>query len=273
MTPIFIPTYGREEVTSLKGFSSRLAERAILVVVTEEEGERLSTRIPTKYLVCPVQGRGIHLVRDWVVTYCREKDIDCCIMLDDDLRFRVARFEGGKKKFRPPTSNQLERYFDKVERKCLEDGVGFASFSQEFFNTSGNEWEPDKDNASTYFVNVSAIERSKASFLLPSVDDRRFILETIAAGLGVWANTFISTTKVGKPGRGGEAKVGGRGLRHEESLRYLAARYPRFVRLRESKNPAYKVNYGTDVAATFYYAALRRAVNRGEEVAVSLSDR
>lgn len=281
-TPIFIPTFGRKAVRTIESLCDVLANRVRLVVDSDESGRKLSKGI-VRWIVCPCQGTGVMNVRDWLVSYCKQYGIDCCIMLDDDIRLSVAYFKSykdgieeaelgylptptSKKKFRYPVDRELVRHFDAAERLCLRKGVGFTSFSQTFFNNGHKAWAQNKDNASTYFVNVSAIERSGASFLGSYIEDRKYILETIEAGLEVWSDTYVGVTKIGKHAIGGQWTAGHRGPKHEESLRTFATTYPRFVKLRKSTNPAYLANYGTDLSAIFYLQRMWDAVKRGENV-------
>lgn len=259
MTPIFIPTYGRSEVKTLHSLPIQLAKRVALVV---SPGTRLGN---VAHLDCPIQGSGIHNVREWLRGYARSQRIPCLIMLDDDLKLTTAVWEDGKKRFKSDPQ-RLSMEFQDTESRCLTPGVAFASFSQTYFNLEPRRWAQNKDNAGTYFVNVEEAYRSGLTFDLPSVDDRRFILGAIENGKEVWANTNVGATKIGEHGRGGEATVGERGARHEASLRLLARRYPRFVKLRTSSNPAYQQNYGTDLTATFYLSHMWKAVQRGEQV-------
>jgi hypothetical protein len=264
-TPIFIPTYGRKIVRTLDSLDIPLLNRVLLVVDSSESGNRLSRGI-VRWIMCPCQGTGVMNVRDWLVSYCKQSGIDCCIMLDDDIRLSIAYFKEGRKKFRSPRDGELLAHFDAVERLCLCKGVGFASFSQTYFNTTPKVWARYKDNASTYFVNVPAVDTSHASFLGSYIEDRKFLLETIEAGLEVWSDTYIGVTKIGKHAVGGQWASGNRGPKHEMSLREFSTTYPRFVRLRKSTNAAYVANYGTDLSATFYMQRLADAVKRGENV-------
>jgi hypothetical protein len=188
------------------------------------------------------------------------------VMLDDDLQFRLAGFNDEDKKiFRKAHPEELEEYFVECYKKCLEPNVGKVSFSQEFFNTTVDEWAQNKDSAATHFVNLKTQKLSGASFLLP-LDERRFELETIEKGFELWANTMISVKKLAKHGVGGDSAVSGRGARIESALKYLSETYPRFVKIRKSTNSAYIQNYGTDLAGTFHYANMWKAVKRGEDV-------
>lgn len=267
-TPIFIPTYGRQVIRTLDSLCLSLRDRVVLVVAPPPN---ISSLPPARlfglnYVVCPCQGQGVMLVRDWIVQHCKRLGIDCCIMLDDDIRLTVGRFKDGKKRFRAPIGDELIQHFNMVERLCLSRGVGFASFSQTFFNEDKETWARNRDNASTYFVNVPATALSGASFLGSYIEDRKFILETIEARLDVWCDTYVGVTKIGRHAVGGQWASGHRGPKHEESLRTLAETYPRFVRLRRSKNRAYIKNYGTNLSATFYLQRMWEAVKRGEKV-------
>jgi len=262
--PIWIPTFGREKVITLNQLTRRDQERTNLVVANKDEGERLTKGTSANYIVCPVQGKGVHIVRDWIMQQCIEKKHEIVIMLDDDLKFHACSgFSGDKKVFKIAFGSQVEEFITQCEDKAKRLAVGFTSFSQMFHNTTHFRWQENKDNASTYFHRTKLAVNHQLKYAIPSVDDRHFILSVIELGYIVYSNTYITSTKVGKHGIGGEAAVGNRGKNHEESLRLLADRYPRFVRLYTTTSKSYIQNYGTDVAARFYYANMARYVQNG----------
>lgn len=263
--PIWIPTFGREKVITLDQLTRRDRERTNLVVISKDEGERLTQGISANYVVCPVQGKGVHLVRDWIVQQCIKKEHEIVIMLDDDLKFHVCSgFSNEDKKiFKIASSLQVEQCITECEDKARRLAVGLTSFSQMFHNTTHFRWQENKDNASTYFHRTKLAVNHRLKYAIPSVDDRHFILSVLELGYVIYSNTYITSTKVGKHGDGGEAAVGDRGRRHEESLRLLADRYPRFVRLYTTTSESYVQNYGTSLAARFYYANMARYVQKG----------
>jgi hypothetical protein len=151
---------------------------------------------------------------------------------------------------------------------CLRPKVGFVSFSQRFFNIDRKAWVRNRDCAHTCFVNVANVARSGASFSIGSEDTKKFIIETIEARLQVWADSYLAVTKIGMHGTGGECEIGDRSERHEAALRFLAARYPGYVRLYESTSDPYRRNYKTRLAPRYSLHRLWQAVERGERVRV-----
>ena len=267
MSSIFIPTYRKQKVTTLACLPTTLLDRVVLIVESRAEGKRLTKEFSVKWCVSPSQGTGVHNVRQWLMSRCRKAGQPLCIMIDDDLRFKIAKFEEGKKRFRNPLkAEELVKPFSLCEEKALAHMTGMASFSQAFFNTTREIWEQNKDNASTYFVNVDVASKSKARFYLPSVDDCAFMLETVLAGYELWSLSTVATVKVGKQGGGGEASVGDRGRRHEDAIFALVKRFPKYVSSRKTTNKAYRENYGTDTMIVKRLAAMWKAVKAGKEV-------
>jgi hypothetical protein len=179
---------------------------------------------------------------------------DVCVILDDDIKLQCGVFVGGKKRFRR-NDDELHRSFEDVIERCRQPQVGFCSFSQAFFNTSLERWRQNSDNAGTYFVNVCNAIRYNLDFRW-YIDDRGLMLETIAEGLECWAHTYVAATKIGRHGIGGEASDSGRGAKHRECIRQLAARYPGVVVPVITQNASYIQNYGTNVSAKFYLSRL-----------------
>lgn len=263
-TPIWIPTYGREKVITLSQLSTSDRLRTRLVVESDEVGKKLTEGTNASYQVCPVQGKGVHIVRDWIVQQCIKMDIDNVIMLDDDLRFhQCTGFKDSRKQFTKASPLQVEYALFECEKILQHPNVGFASFSQGFHNNSEERWAEYKDNASTYFHRAKLTTAFGITYGIPSVDDRHFILSVIEKGFKVNSYTYLTATKVGKHGKGGEAATGNRGKKHEESLHLLADRYPRFVKLYATKSQSYIENYGTSLAAKFYYVNMAKYVAKG----------
>lgn len=258
--PIFIPTYKKDKLPTLDNLPSKLKKRVIMVVHKDDKRFNYMS-----HLVCPDQGKGTAKVREWIMSYCRVNNIGIACMLDDDLAFKTARWEEGKKRFKLAKAKELVEYFNKCERVAELKDSGMSSFSQEFFNRSIDEWREDKDNASTYFINVK--NYPPGTFIsVPTCEDRALCLKLIEKGYTLRSNTYVSSTKVGKHGRGGESAVPNRGQRQEKAIEILANRYPRFVKPRRTTNGKYIQNYGTDLQGRYYYANMRKSQKRGEDV-------
>lgn len=278
--PIYIPTWGRMPILTLQNLPPVLKDRVVLVVDTHERGESVG-KFKLRWLVCPFQGVGIGYVRDWIVQHCVRKKIPCCIMLDDDIRFWVAYFKHDplpnqenspdklgplRKYFRGPKEGELVSHFDVAEKMCMRPNVGFVSFTQKRFNKEERAWVRNRDCAHTCFVNVANVTKSGASFSIEAEDTKKFIIETIEARLEVWADSYLSVTKIGSHGIGGESEIGNRGERQEAALRLLAARYPKYIKLYETDMPTYRRNYKTRLAPVYFLHNLWCAVERGQSV-------
>jgi len=271
LNSIYIPTYRKSAVTTLRSLSPKLLSRVVLVVESDEEGKRLSRdNTLISYLVSEVQGQGAMKVRSWLTRHSIDKGESVCIQLDDDIKLSLANWIAGKKRFRvPDLLTRFETEFDAVEMEAQVPNVGLASFSQTYFNTSKPYWASFKDNASTYFVNNEAYDRYGIEFDrgIP-LEDRSMMLSCIENGLTTRHRTYVGVTKIPNGNQGGENAKGRehRGRLQEESLRDMAEMYPRFVKLRTSSNSKYIENYGTSLTASFYYVNMAKAVQRGENV-------
>lgn len=93
---ILIPTYDRvdKQHTHDRLFPSvRDRWNCTLVVRPDEEGRHRAAGRRT--LGCPVQGRGMAVVRQWMLDWCAEAGHGKVLMLDDDLSLQKWRLVGG----------------------------------------------------------------------------------------------------------------------------------------------------------------------------------
>ncbi len=81
---ILIPTYGRvEKQTTYDFLCDSLKEDTLLIVSRDEDAPHRDRG--RKTLLCPVQGKGTALVRNWMMEWCYKNDYKKVIMMDDDL--------------------------------------------------------------------------------------------------------------------------------------------------------------------------------------------
>lgn len=266
MSNIYIPTFGRPKVKTLETLPRALLKLVVLVVDSDKTGRALVGDSGATWVNCPVQGTGAAKVRTWLLNRCLRHKEQLCIMFDDDVRFTVAHFEEGRKRFRKPSDPQkLVDYFWECVDRAKYPEVGMTSFSQTFFNDTKNTWCMNKDNAATFFINLESMKKSKAAFDR-ATGDVSFMCKTIASGYQIWAHSMVGVQKIGEHRLGGENAVSNRGKRHAESLKELAAMYPKYIILKKTTNPKYIENYGTDVTVVKRYAAMWNAVQQGKDV-------
>ena len=263
--PIFIPSWNRDSIVTLKSLPKGLKERVCVVTKTVKQGEKIAEGC--KVLTCPVQGRGIHLVRQWLLDRAVKSGLSKLIMLDDDLRLLPGSFEGEKKVFKEDPKS-LTKWFRVAEERCLESGVAQTGFSYAYFNTGRDWWFPNRNTSSTYFVNVKAAKDNNLDFLLPSTDDRHFQLSAIEKGLMIWSLSMVVSYQALKQGTGGETSLGNRSEKTRKSYLALAKRYPKYVKVKEDEkyNEPKKTSIGGGLKIVFYMHRMYKAVKRGEDV-------
>jgi hypothetical protein len=234
---IYIPTYKRDKVVTYQSLPERLRRQTVLVVA-EEEAERYHELCPLATIqVVPEQGKGAALVKQAIYDHCHSNNEPACAMLDDDLVFKEAAWEQGRKRFRQARHETLQEAIDKLCAKCLESGTAFTSLSIPFFNRYQETWARNKRMEHSLIINVKACKSIGASFLgIPSVSDVKFCLECYTAGLCSWTLTDLAVVDLSRPGEGGENYDGKRAERFAEAVEYLTARWPRYVTRREVKN-------------------------------------
>jgi len=257
--PIYILTYRRERMLSYENLPNSLKAR-VIAVADAQDSERLKATYPglrvwSDFSAREAQGRGVNYARQVILDECRHP---LCITLDDDLIFLTGKMEGGRKRFNKATGSEVVRYFDELSEKALSPGVAFTTFSSTFFNTTEEPWLTNKRTAYSFFINVGEVRRVGAGFGISGPTrwcngDINFSLECYTHGLKSYSSSFFSAKDMSKPATGGCASYeGGRARRHEESARWLADHYPRYIKLVLSKNRRHKANMGTLVDIRFY---------------------
>jgi len=84
---IYIPTYGRQyDQRTIEYLSQGVLNNTEFVVSAQEAPTFAKNGWP--HVVCPVQGQGIHLVRQWILDNASERYI---CMIDDDLAFYTRK--------------------------------------------------------------------------------------------------------------------------------------------------------------------------------------
>lgn len=94
---IFITTYGRRDKQITFSHLPESVKRHTLLVVSKGEADYHLER-NRKVLICPVQGKGLTGVRQWILEYCNRKQIRKMILLDDDLQPETKRSNNKIKK-------------------------------------------------------------------------------------------------------------------------------------------------------------------------------
>ena len=80
---IVIPTFNRVGNQLTLSMSQWLRDNAEVVIHPDESGKH-----PAKEIICPVQGQGTHIVRQWILDNITD---DYVCMLDDDLRLYIRK--------------------------------------------------------------------------------------------------------------------------------------------------------------------------------------
>lgn len=108
---IFIPTKGRLDNQKTYDILVSLGLKPVLVVEPQEHDR--ATVLGYPHLTLPLNNQGIVYVRNFILSYCREKNIDYCVMIDDDVNYF------GKTDF--------------VKKKVIKDNTAFLSALDYFY--------------------------------------------------------------------------------------------------------------------------------------------
>ena len=259
---IYILTYRRDRVLTYENLSKALRKRVVFVT-DEEDGRHLGKLYPgSRFVFCPEQGTGSANVRQWIVDLVRRQKQKLCIIVDDDLAFMSAHWEEGRKRFRRATDAELNRAFERLEKKARGKDVAFASFSDPFFNVQKEEWALCKYAMCAFFINMETLEKTGARFDgIANRSDLKFMLETWTKGYPSYNSLFLAVKNRGDSGTGGESLrladgsltkgARPRGERQEEAHLQLARRFPKYVRLVE-RTHARAEAIGTKLDARVY---------------------
>lgn len=258
-SPIYIITYRRDRVLTYENLPERLKGR-VQLVTDREDGARLRSRYPGALtLLCPVQGKGIGEVRQWVLeTAYKNPQFKVCVMLDDDLQFQHGVWKpnafdtGERKMFVKASPDDIATAFARLEEKAQEDGVGFTTCCTPFFNRFKEQWLM-KRMAHSFWINTESAKEAGATFLGTRVMvDIKFSLDMYTAGFPSWSLMNFAARDTAPLASGGVNALGNRGAKHEEAARWLSAKWPRYVVVTENGAAKHLKNIGTKVDIRFY---------------------
>lgn len=248
--PIYIPTYQRPVVVTYEELPDRLKNRCFLVIAKKQR-PFLEKKYPFARLQhCPVQGQGAAKVKQWIYERCTTQ---VCIILDDDLKFKEANWEDGKKRFRKANEDQLLNAFASLQDQCVTSDTAFASFSTPFFNTTCDRWKENQRMVMSFFINVATCRKIGAKFSgIPTMEDVKFSMECYTAGYKSQTLMDVAVVDCSKPQSGGEWCIpGSRKVAHEAAVDYLLSRWPRFVRERIMLSAEHLATMGTQREIVF----------------------
>jgi hypothetical protein len=161
---IYVPSFRRKRILTYENIPDSLRERVVLVVhESEAEAYRKLCPLATVF-IDPMQGRGAVYVKQAIFDRSIRDGTNPCIILDDDLAFKEAVWEDGKKRFRKASGPAIERAVHLLAEKSLKPDVGFTTFSTPFFNDHEDEWAQNKRLAHSMFINVENCSRVGAEF-------------------------------------------------------------------------------------------------------------
>lgn len=247
--PIYIPSYGRSKIWTYEEMPKAFKGQCVLVVCREDARALRKTYHDVKLWISEEQGKGAGPVRQAILERCAKAPV--CIMLDDDIRFKVGIWEEGKKRFRKGPEQVVQKYLAELIQKTLEAGTGFCSLSTPFFNSYRDVWAMNKRKMASLFINMHSVRVAGSSFTgIPTMEDIKFCLELHSAGYVSWTHTYLAAIDAGQ--RGGERSPA-RAENHTVAAHLLAKWYPKYVKLRDaSKNKTHMENIGSPIDITFY---------------------
>ena len=232
-----------------------LQERTVIWTGTNyQEIQRLC---PTAQVIATsIQGAGGPIVKQHILeqSLTHFKD-DVCVLLDDDLQFQYGRIEAGVKRFKKASSKEIEQGFADCLNKVAEC-LGFVCLGTPFFNKEPAKWVLNKKGCYAFFIKHTIRIETGASFSgVPTMGDVHFCLGTATKGYGSALHSRLVAVDSSKSSTGGESAVSYRGDRHEQAIKILQEKWPKYVKDRLAENnQRHRDNVGTVQDVTIYFS-------------------
>lgn len=174
MTPIFIPSKGRPSPKTAQCFE----DKSNLIVVVEPQDQSLYKNV--QLAVLPKNDQGISYVRNWILDFARNMDLEKYWMLDDDIS-QFFEYEGQKGK-----KISGEQACQKAEEALT---WGIPNLGQGAMEYNQFAWSQKKDVVAPGYCDVAVLmfpKKINAIRYRPELDlkeDRDFTLQILNAGM------------------------------------------------------------------------------------------
>jgi glycosyltransferase involved in cell wall biosynthesis len=230
---IYIPTYGRQyDQRTIDYLSQGTLNNTEFVVSAHEAPTFAKNGWP--HVICPVQGQGIHLVRQWILDNASERYI---CMIDDDLAFYTRKTEDAWN-LRYCTKGEVEMVIHRMASRLKDDGETCVGISSRQGN---NNFFPATELDNTRLCHIYAFDTQVVKGLgfrfdeMELMEDYHLFLTLLKNG---YPNRLICDFAVGQPSsntKGGCSTHRTPALQ-EASAKKLAELHKPFVKVVEKTN-------------------------------------
>lgn len=171
---IVIPTFNRVGNQLTLSQCQWLQDNAEVVIHPNESGKH-----PAKEIICPVQGQGTHIVRQWILDNITDEHV---CMLDDDLRLYIRKSPSAYN-LRYADNDEVAHAFSRLRAEL--ESVPVAGFSARQGN---NNWYPETVVENTRLCHAWAYHRPtviKTGIrfdLVPFIEDYHFFMSMLKRG-------------------------------------------------------------------------------------------
>jgi len=266
---IYIPTWGREIIETVKQFTIPMLNNTVIVTTSDWKDKIILPQNNQIKLVTFGSNKGALYAKQNILDFVKQNTTSkVLILLDDDLRFVYHNgiLEEGRKRFKRTKPQELEDCFtDMVNRIQSEPDLGFISFSTPYFNRSKDKIEECCFPNASFIINLEVQKKTGAKFIghgLQTREDALFALTTWIAGYRSETYTCHAVENSGRSDVGGESLVNPidgkllegriqRGARTEQAHKKLKELFPKYTTLYEKKNNRMK-EVGTTVEIKIY---------------------
>jgi len=230
---IYIPTYDRvDKQLTLQNLPPRWRKRCTLVVRPEERKAFVARGIDN-LLVLPQRIKRIAAVRQYVADTTPHRFV---MMMDDDLSFQSRRKWNEAKQYwhlGPATSGEVTDALNKINRvlRTIHPVVGISA--RNLNSRVRAEWAVNTRVMHAFAFDTVAVRAAGAQFIPVEVmEDFYFVLGMLTAGYTNAVLHDMCVSPAPTNAAGGCSSWRTHAIQ-AESARTLAARFPRYVRLRQ----------------------------------------
>jgi len=233
---IYVPTWRRPTQHTVEQLPQKW--RDITRLVVDERDRDMHEAAGYNTLLCDVQGQGPAIVREWICHHARDNGVEKYGVFDDDIcSFAYTRLATEKDKY-PQWNTRLEPEGFDVMFSVLDEWL-------DEFVTCGLDvrWNPPNERpyhqnfrqSASHFYNSRTLPLDKLDWNdIWAAEDFNVVLQLLTMGYQNRVATRYRTCPTPTQTPGGITDL--RTVeRHNESMRQLKAKFPRFVRLYEKK--------------------------------------